>query len=140
MSKALSLDQNGLFGYFRTETRIALTNWVNLIRISLMGTPVTLTDRVILSDNSYFDMAFDFQTQAYVYIPGSARDAVGNYIPENNSAAGGGPGGHNNYIYPDSLVGLGAGVDMIDHLQGLGVSMQIPGGIQLSNGFIIACV
>jgi hypothetical protein len=85
-------------------------------------------------------MTFDFQKQAYVYVPGSAKDAAGNYIPENNSAAGGGPGGHVNYVYPGTLEGLGPGVDMVDHLQGLGVGMQIPGGIQLSNGFIIACV
>lgn len=140
IAAALSFHQNSLFDYFRMETRIALTNWVNLIRVNLMNTPVSLIDRVILSDNSYFDMAFQYQNQTYVYIPGSARDAVGNYIPENNSAAGGGPGGHNNYIYPESPEGLGAGADMIDHLQGLGVGMRIPGGIQLNNGFIIACV
>lgn len=81
-------------------------------------------------------MTWDFSKQSYVYVPASARDAVGNYIPENNTAAGGGSGGHVNYWYPATSGGLEAGDEMMSHLQGLGIQVS---GAPIANGYIIAC-
>lgn len=138
INQALSRAENGLIGVFAIGTRKALVNMMNYLSIPFIKTPVTLMDRVVLSDGSYFDISFDYSLQRYVYVDGSARDSIGNHIPENNSNAGGGPGGKVNYWYPDTPEGRAAGEIMVGHLGGLGI--RLPGGVPMNNGYMIACV
>lgn len=131
---------NDPFRFFAASLRMSLANFENVVKVSLLGTPVTVRDRIYLADNSYFDVYFDFATQTINYQPGSARDNLGNPIPENFVDAGGGPGGHQNYVYPGNANGLLQGGNQIQNLNGLGISMRLPVGVPISNGYTIACV
>ncbi len=129
----------GPFYWAQDRTRIALSTLTNFASITGLKTPFTIINNIKLSDGSFFQATWDFNTRSYIYLKGSAHDAAGNHIPENTIDAGGGIGGTTNYVYPNNISGITAGGEMVDHLGSLGVSWTTPPGVPVNQGFMIAC-
>lgn len=113
------------------QTMIAfrtLVSWASNIKILGTGIriPVNAQIKVPFSDGSSVVVYFDFPSMSYAYLKGSARDAVGNPIPEDAISAAGGPDSTQKYLYPDTPVGLESGIRGIQHLNGLGIPVEMP--------------
>lgn len=110
--------------------------------INVLGTgirvPVNAQIAAIMPDGSYFLAEFDFNIQSFAYMKGSARDAVGNPIPEDAISAAGGPESIQKYIYPDTPVGHEAGSLGVQHLKEIGARIDVPVDF-MRGAWTIAC-
>lgn len=128
---------NDPFYQISANIRTSLTNITNFAVISGVKTPVTLQVNISLDDKSSFTAYFDFATQTWKYQPGSARDAAGNYIPQNLSEATN-SGGVGKYYYTGTN-GSGAGVQMTNYLDSMGAKVSYGAGVKINVGYMIAC-
>lgn len=138
---SLNFSKNNLgpFYWAQDRVRVSLSNLTNFVSITGLKTPFTVTNNIQFTDGSFFQVTWDFNAKNYIYIKGSAHDAAGNRIPENSVDAGGGVGGTTNYVYPNTVAGITAGGEMVDHLDALGVSWNNLPGVPVNTGFMIAC-
>lgn len=105
-----------------------LVSWVVSVNIWKIGIriPVNAQIKAVFPDGSSVVVYYDFQNRSYAYLKGSARDAVGNPIPEDAISAAGGPDSTQKYLYPDTPAGLESGIRGIQHLNGLGIPVEMP--------------
>lgn len=128
---------NAPFSQISANVRTGLTNIANFAEISGVKTPVTLQVNISLDDKSSFIAYFDFATQTWKYQPGSARDAAGNYIPQNLSEATN-SGGIGKYYYAGTN-GSESGIQMTNYLASMGAKISYDAGVKINIGYMIAC-
>lgn len=124
------------------QTMIAfrtLVSWAS--NINVLGTgiriPVNAQIKAPFSDGSSIVVYFDFSIMSYAYLKGSAKDAVGNPIPEDAISAAGGPDSTQKYFYPDTPAGLESGMRGVQHLNLLGIAVAMPPVV--SGSWVMAC-
>lgn len=124
------------------QTMIALRTLISWAgNINVLGTgiriPVNAQIKVPFPDGSSVVVYFDFSTMSYAYLKGSAKDAVGNPIPEDAISAAGGPGSTQKYLYPSTPAGLESGILGVQHFNELGIAIAMPPVV--SGSWVIAC-
>jgi hypothetical protein len=122
---------------------------VNVVRISaavvinaftnnaIVNVPIYIYNRAILPDGSSIIAMWSFQTMEYSYVPGSARDAVGNPIPEDAIKAAGGPNSMQRYLFPNTSEGHMSGASQVQHMNNLGIGVRV---VTRTSPWTIACV
>lgn len=131
---------NDPFGTFTTVIRVALSDIESFASIALINTPVTVREKLNFPDGSSVELHWSFADQRFHPTPGSAKDAVGNPIPETAAAAAGYPThSSQTYVFPDSPDGMMAGLAEVDNLNRLGVGVRVP-SVPIRGAYTIACV
>lgn len=117
-----------------------LANYVSSINILGTGIKIPVNSQVVavMPDNSHFIATFDFNTGSFIYVKGSARDAVGNPIPEDAISAAGGPESIQKYIYPNTPEGHESGRLGAQHLKEIGALIDVPVDF-LHGAWTVAC-
>ncbi|MDE2155261.1 MAG: hypothetical protein KGJ32_05095 [Xanthomonadaceae bacterium] len=115
--------------------RAAAGTVLNAVNVTpLVKIPITMLVTLRFPDGSTSVISYDFATEAFVYVEGSSKDAVGNPIPETPLEASG--GGSKTYVFPATISGLAAGSAQISNLQKMGIN--IPTTVYTSS-WIVAC-
>ncbi|HET6807116.1 MAG TPA: hypothetical protein VFH59_16905 [Frateuria sp.] len=103
--------------------------------VPFVKVPIVMKNRLHFPDGSTCIIQYDFSSQQFVYVPGSARDAVGNPIPETPLEVSG--GGTMNYVFPGTPAGQMAGLDQVAHLQRMNILVKVPS--TRGSGWVMAC-
>lgn len=110
-------------------TVLSSVNYVPLVKV-----PIMMLITLSFPDGSTSVISYNFTSQAFEYVEGSSKDAVGNPIPETPLEASG--GGSKTYVFPATLPGLAAGSAQILNMQKMGIN--IPTTV-FSSSWTIAC-
>lgn len=136
--RQLALDSQRQFSNFDAwpnVVRAAAGTVLNTLNvIPFVKIPLTMLITLRFPDGSTSVISYDFNAEAFVYVEGSSKDAVGNTIPETPLEASG--GGSKTYVFPATIPGLEAGSAQISNLQKMGIN--IPTTVYASS-WIIAC-
>lgn len=121
IQKTFSLDNMGLYWYMTENLRVNASSLTHAINITKLRTPFEVINQVTFPDGSYINVRWNWALRDYSYIPGSARDSVGNVIPDAQKDVANPEQSTQNYVFPNTYPGMAAGDDMVRHLNNLGV-------------------
>ncbi|AWH44361.1 hypothetical protein C1926_04675 [Stenotrophomonas sp. ZAC14A_NAIMI4_1] len=139
IQKSLGYGNLGPFWYAIESTRISISSFSQAISSTLLPTPIKIINKIPFPDGSYILVTYNWNVRDYAYIPGSARDAVGNIIPDAQRDIANSEQASQNYDFPQSDAGLGAGDDMVGQLNRLGVRWVGPNTPPVHTSYRIAC-
>lgn|GEM_PF-7043961 len=139
IQKTFSLDNMGLYWYMTENLRVNASSLTHAINITKLRTPFTVINQVSFPDGSFFNVEWNWTIRDYSYIPGSARDAVGNVIPDAQKDVANAEQSVQNYVFPNNYVGMAAGDDMVRHLNDLGVRWNGPNRAPVYTNYRIGC-
>ncbi|MEG0182542.1 MAG: hypothetical protein RR704_03660 [Stenotrophomonas sp.] len=130
----------GPAGYTYEAVRVFLSAFTQAVNVTKLPTPFIVKNQLQFPDGSYIIVSYSFADRAYKYVPGSARDAVGNVIPDAQKDVANDEKGQQNYDFPATPAGVASGGDMIHHLDQLGVRwVGGAGGPPVYVGYRVAC-
>ncbi|MBK0025188.1 hypothetical protein IAE57_03355 [Stenotrophomonas sp. S48] len=139
IQKTFSYSNLGPFWYTLESTRASISAFSQAIQSTLLPTPISIINRVPFPDGSYILVNYNWNVRDYSYIPGSARDAVGNIIPDSQKDVANQDQATQNYEFPNSPAGYGSGEEMVRHLDRLGVGWDGPNSPPIHRGYRIGC-
>lgn len=127
------LDRNS----FVLGLQIGAANYLNyMLNNAIIRSPINIYTRVVFPDNTSAVYLWNFDVRGFEYVPGTAKDVLGQRIPENSVDAAGGINNSQIYIYPATPAGQMSGLEMIDRLNSFGMGLSYPIN---QNGYSIAC-
>lgn len=125
-------------GGFINVVRIGFANLINAFtNNAFVNVPVNVLNRAILPDGSSFIAKYNFQTGEYEYVENSAKDAVGNPIPDDAVMAAGGPNSSQKYVFPNTAPGQMSGISQVQHMNNLGIRVDV---VRTGSTWMVACV
>jgi len=130
-------------------TSLSFPGFTNIVRISIgylmnslgnnavINVPINVMSRAIMPDGSSIVAKWNFQTGEFDYVAGSAKDAVGNPIPEDSVSAAGGLNSRQIYVFPNTPLGQMAGLAQVQRMNSLGINVKV---VTTTSPWIVACV
>lgn len=127
------LDKNSFF----LGMQIGAATFLNYgLNNAIIKSPINVYTRAIFPDKTSAVFVWNFDIKGFEYVLGTAKDVLGQHIPENAVDAAGGNHNSQTYIYPATPGGQASGLHMIDRLNSFGMGLGFPVN---QNGYVIAC-
>jgi hypothetical protein len=105
----------------------------------LYPVPVIISQTLHFLDGSTIAIHWDVDANKWVYTTGSAKDAIGNPIPENPDQAVGGQANRRNYVWPATNEGVGAASRASQNFGNIGLRVGVP-VFRAGGTWTVACV
>jgi hypothetical protein len=106
---------------------------------ALYPVPTIISQTLTFADGSSIVIHWDVDANQWVVTPGSAKDGIGNPIPENPDQAAGGAAGRQNYSWPATNDGIGAASRASQNFGNIGLPVGVP-VFRAGGTWTVACV